>query len=153
VTREFRQRFEQEFAARQSGPVVRQLRDELNASGLKESDPEAYRQRSFELSVAGYFADPRRAHDLTPFRVVGRVQQSIWESLGDFDLTRPGMLDSIQAPALIIHGRQDPIPLESSEAAAKSMKCELVVLEDCGHVPYVEQPEPLFKAINRFLGS
>ena len=153
VTRAFRERFEKEFAARQSGPVVRALRDELNASGLKESDPEAYRQRSFELSVAGYFADPRRAHDLTPFRVVGRVQQSIWESLGDFDLTRPGHLDSVRAPTLIVHGRQDPIPLESSEAAARAMRCELVVLDDCGHVPYVEQPEQLFGAINTFLES
>ncbi len=151
VTRAFRERFEREFAARQTGPVVRQLRDELNASGLKESDPEAYRQRSFELSVAGYFADPRRAHDLTPFRVVGRVQQSIWESLGDFDLTRPGMLDSIRAPSLIVHGRQDPIPLASSEAAAASMGCQLVVLENCGHVPYVEQPHQLFESINSFL--
>jgi proline iminopeptidase len=153
VTRAFREQFEKEFAARQSGPLVRQLRDELSASGLRETDPEAYRQRSFELSVAGYFADPHRAHELTPFRVIGRVQQSIWESLGDFDLTAPGMLDSVRTPALIVHGRQDPIPLASSEAAARTLSCELVVLEDCGHVPYVEQPEPLFRAINSFLGS
>src|SRR4051812_49155370 len=151
VTRAFRDRFEREFAARQAGPIVRQLRDELAASGLKESDPEGYRQRSFELSVAGYFADPRRAHDLTPFRVVGRVQQSIWESLGDFDLTRPGMLDSVGVPAMIVHGRQDPIPLESSEAAARALRCRLTVLESCGHVPYVEQPEQLFGTINSFL--
>jgi proline iminopeptidase len=151
ITRAFRERFEKEFATRQSGPVVRQLRDELNASGLRESNPEAYRQRSFELSVAGYFADPHRAHDLTPFRVVGRVQQSIWESLGDFDLTKAGFLDSVGVPSLIVHGRQDPIPLGSSEAAAKSMGANLVVLESCGHVPYVEQPEQLFKALNSFL--
>ena len=151
VTRAFREQFEKEFSARQAGPVVRQLRDELNASGLKESDPETYRQRSFELSVAGYFADPRRAHDLTPFRVVGRVQQSIWESLGDFDLTRSGFLDSVRVPSLIVHGRQDPIPLASSEAAAASLRSDLVVLENCGHVPYVEQPEQLFTALNNFL--
>ncbi len=151
VTRAFREQFEKEFAARQSGPVVRELRDALNASGLRESDPDAYRQRSFELSVAGYFADPRRAHDLTPFRVVGRVQQSIWESLGDFDLTKPGFLDSVRVPSLIVHGRQDPIPLASSEAAAKSLESKLVVLEECGHVPYVERPEQLFQALNSFL--
>jgi proline iminopeptidase len=151
VTRAFREQFEREFAARQSGTIVRQLRDELNASGLRESDPDAYRQRSFELSVAGYFADPRRAHDLTPFRVVGRVQQSIWDSLGDFDLTRPGGLDSVKVPALVTHGRQDPIPLASSEAAAQSLGCPIVVLEDCGHVPYVEQPAQLFAAIDSFL--
>jgi proline iminopeptidase len=153
ITRALRDRFEREFNARQAGPVVSRLREELAASGLRESDPDAYRQRAFELSVAGYFADPRRAHDLTPFRVVGRVMQSIWESLGDFDLTQPGMLDTVRAAALITHGRQDPIPLESSEAAAESLRCPLVVLEDCGHVPYVENPGPLFSAMNSFLGT
>jgi proline iminopeptidase len=151
VTRAFREQFEQEFNSRQLGPAVRELRDTLNASGLKESDPDAYRQRSFELSVAGYFADPRRAKDLTPFRVVGRVQQSIWESLGDFDLTRPGYLDAVHVPSIVLHGRQDPIPLASSEAVATTLQSSLVVLEDCGHVPYVEQPEQLFKALNTFL--
>ena len=153
VTRAFREQFEKEFAARQSGPIVRQLREELNASGLRESDPDAYRQRSFELSVAGYFADPRRAHDLTPFRVVGRVQQSIWDSLGDFDLTQPGFLDAVHAPSLIVHGRQDPIPLASSEAAARSLRSKLVLLEECGHVPYVEQPTQLFEVLNSFLAA
>ncbi|MEO5569268.1 MAG: alpha/beta hydrolase [Gemmatimonadaceae bacterium] len=153
VTRAFRDQFEMEFAARQAGPVVRGLRDELAGSGLKEADPDAFRQRSFELSVAGYFADPRRAHDLTPFRVVGRVQQSTWDSLADFDLTRPGMLDSVDIPTLIVHGRQDPIPLASSEAAARSMRARLVVVEQCGHVPYVEQPQQLFNAIDRFLAG
>lgn len=151
VTRQYRDEFEREFAARQSGPAIRALREELAASGLKESDPDAFRQRSFELSVAGYFADPGKARDLTPFRVVGRVQQSIWESLGDFDLTRPGMLDTVRVPALIVHGRQDPIPLASSEAAAGSMHSGLAILEDCGHVPYVEQPRQLFRALDSFL--
>lgn len=153
VTRAFRDEFEREFAARQVGSVVRGLRDELATSGLKESDPDAFRQRSFELSVAGYFADPRRAHDLTPFRVVARVQQSIWESLGDFDLTGRGMLDSIGVPTLIVHGRQDPIPLASSEAAAQATRARLVVLENCGHVPYVEQPQQLFNTIDSFLAG
>lgn len=153
VTRAFRDEFEREFAARQAGPAVRALREELAASGLRESDPDAFRQRSFELSVAGYFADPRRARDLTPFRVVGRVQQSIWESLGDFDLTRPGMLDVVGVPTLVVHGRQDPIPLASSEAVARSMQAQLVIIDDCGHVPYVEQPEQLFRAMDTFLAG
>jgi proline iminopeptidase len=127
------------------------MRRELAASGLRERDPEAYRQRNFELSVAGYFADPSAAHRLTPFRVTGRVQQSVWESLGDYDLLAPGKLDSIRAPTLILHGRQDPIPLASSEAAAKAMAATLVAIDDSGHVPYVEQPQALFSAIRRFL--
>jgi proline iminopeptidase len=153
VTRAHRQTFEAEFARRQSSPEVAKLRSDLAESGLRESDPDAYRQRTFELSVAGYFADAKAAHDLTPFRVTGRVQQSVWESLGDFDLLAPGQLDSIHVPALIAHGRQDPIPLESSEAAAHAMGAELVIIESSGHVPYVERPDALFPALRRFLDS
>lgn len=151
VTRAYRDRFEVEFARRQGSPAIRALRDELSKSGLRESDPEAYRHRAFELSVAGYFADPHKARDLTPFRVIGRIQESIWQSLGDYDLTRPGMLDSLNVTALFIHGRQDPIPLESSTSAAAAMRARLVILDECGHVPYVEQPEALFAAIEQFL--
>lgn len=153
VTRAFRETFEREFARRQSDPAVAALRADLAASGLRERDPDAYRQRTFELSVAGYFADPVAAHDLTPFRVTGRVQQSVWESLGDFDLLSPGQLDSVRVPALIVHGRQDPIPLASSEAAARAMRAELVVIDRSGHVPYVERPDALFPPLLRFLAG
>ena len=151
VTRAFRDRFEAEFNRRQAGQEIQGMRDELTASALRERDPDTYRQRAFELSVAGYFADPRKARGLTPFRVVGRVQQSIWESLGEFDLTKPGLLDTVRVPSLVIHGRQDPIPLESSIAASEGLQGRLVILEECGHVPYVEQPTQLFEAIDTFL--
>jgi proline iminopeptidase len=149
VSSQYRAQFDAEFARRQQGPAIGQLRAELAATGLRESDPDAYRQRAFELSVAGYFADPARASDLTPFRVTGRVQQSIWESLGEFDLTAD--LADVRCPALVVHGREDPIPLESSESIAKSLGAELVVLDDCGHVPYVEQPVALFAVLRKCL--
>ena len=151
ATREFRRAFETEFSARQSGAAVAKLRDDLAASGLRERDPDAYRGRAFELSVAGYFADPTLAHDLTPFRVTGRVQQSVWDSLGDFDLLASGVLDSLALPTLIVHGKQDPIPLASSEAVARAMGASLVVIDGAGHVPYVEQPRQLFDAVRTFL--
>ena len=149
VTRALRDAFEQEFTRRQAGPAVTALRAELATSGLKEQDPDAYRQRLFEVSVAGYFADPRRARDLTPFRVTGRVQQSIWSSLGDFDLVLA--LRDLRVPAFVVHGRQDPIPLASSEAVAQALGARLLVLEDCGHVPYVERAAELFAPLLAFL--
>ena len=149
LTRDYRQQFEAEFARRQASPEIQALRDELAQSGLRERDPEAYRQRAFELGVAGYFSDPRNAKDLTPFRVVGRVQQSVWESLGDFDLIRD--LKGIKIPSIIVHGRDDPIPLASSSEAARALDTNLVVLDECGHVPYVEQPTKLFAALDPFL--
>ncbi|HEX9484828.1 MAG TPA: alpha/beta fold hydrolase [Gemmatimonadaceae bacterium] len=149
ATRAYRDQFEQEFSRRQTAPAVQELRAALAASGLRESDPEAYRQRAFELSVAGYFADPRRAHDLTPFRVTGRVQQSIWTSLGDYDIR--AALGDVQVPTFVAHGRQDPIPLASSLDVASALGTSCLVLEDCGHVPYVEHPQRLFPPLLAFL--
>jgi pimeloyl-ACP methyl ester carboxylesterase len=150
VSRRYRSEFEAEFERRQSQPEIRRLREELATSGLRERDPDAYRQRAFELSVAAYFADPNAARDLTPFRVISRVQQAVWESLGDYDLAP--QLSSVRCRALVVHGRQDPIPLASSDAAARALGARLVVLDRCGHVPYVEQPEALFEVAEAFLG-
>ncbi|MFN2567798.1 MAG: alpha/beta fold hydrolase [Gemmatimonadaceae bacterium] len=150
VSRSYRAAFEVEFARRQASPEVVRLREELAASGLREPDPEGHRQRAFELSVAAYFADPRAARDLTPFRVIARVQQAVWGSLGDYDIVP--RLASVRSRALVVHGRDDPIPLASSEAAARALGARLVVLDRCGHVPYVEQPDALFDAAEAFLG-
>lgn len=149
LSRRWRDEFEAEFLRRQQGDEIRELREELAASGLRERDPAAYRQRAFELSVAGYFDDPGKARELTPFRVTGRVQQSVWESLGDYDLIP--RLAALDLPTLVVHGWRDPIPAESSIAAARAMSARCVVLEASGHVPYVEQPDALFGAIEQFL--
>lgn len=142
--------FETEFARRQNSDAVAKLREELAASGLREKNHDAYRQRMFELSVAGYFGRLERARALTPFRVVGRIQKSVWESLGDYDLRNA--LGTVRCPTLVIHGRQDPIPLASSEAVTQALpNARLVVIDESGHVPYVEAPDVLFAAIRRFL--
>ena len=153
ISRRYRNEFEAEFERRQTSSEVRALREELQRSALRESDPQRYRQRAFELSVAGYFADPRAARDLTPFRVTGRVQQSVWASLGNYDLASDADVRAIDCPSLVVHGRQDPIPLASSEEYARALGGGLVVLDKCGHVPYVEQPDALFDAIEHFLTS
>jgi proline iminopeptidase len=149
--RRYRMQFEDEFRRRQQDPAIQKMRAELEASGLRESDPDAYRQRLFELSVAGYFAHPENARNLTPFRVIARSQQTVWDSLGDYDLFP--RLHEIHCPTLIVHGRDDPIPVASSIEGAKRMNARLVLLDDCGHVPYVEQPAGLFSALDEFLAA
>jgi proline iminopeptidase len=151
LARRYRTEFEAEFNRRQKGAAIQKMRDDLAASGLRESDPQAYRQRAFEISVAGYFAHPEKAHDLTPFRVIGRIQDSVWSSLGEYDLIP--QLGRIDSATLFVHGRDDPIPAASSIEGAKAMGARLVLLDDCGHVPYVEQPGTLFAAVDDFLSA
>jgi proline iminopeptidase len=154
ITSEYRAQFDAALRERNNTPALVAEREALGASGLRESDPDAYRQRLFELGVTGYFVDPEHARSLTPFRVVGRVQQSTWESLGSFDL-RPALarIGERELPVKIVHGRDDPIPAASSIDAARAMKCDMVLIDDCGHVPYVEQPVALWRALDPFLAS
>jgi proline iminopeptidase len=147
---EIRARFERTFAERQAAPAVAEARAALSRSGLRERDPEAFWRRAFELSVAGYFKEPSRAARLTPFRVAARAQRAVWESLGGMDL-RP-RLPSITAETLVLHGRYDPIPLESSEALAALMpRARLVIFEDSGHALYAEETARFVEVLDAFL--
>jgi proline iminopeptidase len=147
--REARVEFERRFAERNLAPALQRERAALRESGLRERDPDAYARKLFELSVAPYFSDPARAHDLTPFRVTGRTQQEVWSSLGDFDL-RPA-LASMPIPALVIHGEDDPIPLATAKSVASLLGAEFHQLPHCGHVPYVEAHEKFVRLMDAFL--
>ena len=141
--------FERRFAERNLAPDIQRQRAELREGGLKDRDPAGYAQRLFELSVAPYFFDQSRAHDLTPFRVTGRTQQEVWASLGDFDL-RPA-LSRLAVPAIVLHGQDDPIPLEASRTLAELLGASFHPLPRCGHVPYVEAHEEFVKLLDGFL--
>ena len=143
--------FDAELTRRQLSPEVAGLRAALQTSGLRERDLDAYRQRAFELSVAGYFAHPERSANLTPFRVTGRVQQSTWASIDGAAVL--AALPGIALPSLVVHGDRDPIPLASARATAAALGAPLVELVDCGHVPYVEQPDALHRALSDFVAA
>lgn len=61
-------------------------------------------------------------------------------------------LARVTAPALILHGRQDilgvDVPTTTHEALPNS---RLVLLDECGHYLWLDQPEAYFEAIGAFL--
>ena len=80
----------------------------------------------------------------------GRTQQEVWNSLGDdFDL-RPA-LARLEIPALVVHGDDDPIPIATAAATATALRAPLIILPECGHVPYVEAPDAFVSALDAFL--
>jgi proline iminopeptidase len=145
--KEMRLEFEHRFAERNLAPGLQQQRAELRASGLRDKNPDEYARRAFELSVAAYFYDPARSRELTPFRVTGRTQTEVWDSLKDYDL-RPA-LQKLDVTALVLQGENDPIPVEGSQVVAQILGAELHLIPHCGHVPYVEAHSEFV----RFLGS
>jgi proline iminopeptidase len=149
VWRAARAEYERRLAERSAAPDILAERRRVQDGGLRERNVDEYRRRMFELSVAGYFHDWRRAGELTPFRITGRTQQEVWDSLGDFDL-RP-KLPSLRIPMVIAHGENDPIPMETAEELARMTGAVLHRLPHCGHVPYVEAPDAFVAALDDFL--
>ena len=65
------------------------------------------------------------------------------------------VLPLIKAPTLVIVGRQDEFtPVAKAEEMEASLAdCKLVIIEDAGHMPNLEQPEAFNKAVLDFLGN
>lgn len=65
----------------------------------------------------------------------------------------PGRLDQIQVPTLVISGEDDQIvPVENSRQLAEDVpNAELVVIENCGHIPHEERPIIFMQAVDDFL--
>ena len=145
-----RESYEARFTQRNLDPAFQEERRRLRESGLRERNPAAFQQRIFELSVAAYFHDPERARDLTPFRVTGRTQQEVWSSLGEYDL-RPELPRLRGTPAIVLHGENDPIPIETAKVTADLIGAPLYPLPHSGHVPYVEAFEEFARLLDAFL--
>lgn len=63
---------------------------------------------------------------------------------------RQAMRD-LQAPVLIVHGREDPLPLSVAEETQGTISgARIEVIEHCGHYPWVDQPDLFFEVIKSF---
>ena len=69
----------------------------------------------------------------------------------EWDLTP--RLSEISVPTLILAGRDDFIcpPSQAKIMQERMPNTELVVFEESGHVPYVEEPEAFFEAVRGWL--
>ena len=77
---------------------------------------------------------------------------ALWEReiFGTFD-PRP-QLASMTCPTLVITGVDDFItgPTAAKEVAARVADAQLVILPECGHMLWVEQPEGFWTAVSSF---
>jgi 3-oxoadipate enol-lactonase len=65
------------------------------------------------------------------------------------------VLPKINIPTLVIVGREDEFtPVAKAEELKENLQnCKLVIIEDAGHMPNLEQPEKFNKAVLDFLAS
>jgi len=136
-----------ESRAREMGLIEAQR--ELIDSGLRRSDPEEFRRRAFELTLAPYLKEARIPNGLLPYGIAHRVREAVWRSLGEYDFTEE--ISKVSVPVLMIHGEFDIIPLSSSQQIANSVGARLEVFEDSGHMPFFEEYERFLNTVGAFL--
>jgi 4,5:9,10-diseco-3-hydroxy-5,9,17-trioxoandrosta-1(10),2-diene-4-oate hydrolase len=91
-------------------------------------------------------------------QAVLKTLRSAGNLFGQYDDTyRPIVdnLESIQCPVLIVWGRQDRVlPVAHGQAAVSGLpNANLEILEDCGHLPMLEQTQKFNESILDFLSS
>ena len=82
----------------------------------------------------------------------GAWNRSVFELMPAFDLT--DRISDIQVPALVLAGREDWImPPEQGAERLHAMlpKSELVVFEESGHFPWIEQPDAFVHSVEGWL--
>ena len=73
-------------------------------------------------------------------------------SFGDYDWREE--IGELEIPRLVIHGREDGIPVEGGRAwAAGFPTARFLELSPAGHFPFLEQPDVFFQAVDRFLNG
>lgn len=125
------------------GPLImRQLGGEAGTTVLKSGWFD--KEKLTEEILAGY-RRPLRAENW---------DKALWEVT---KASRPPKLaprlDNLDVPTLVISGAEDTIvPLQLSERLASDIPgAELVVLEQCGHLPQEECPEAFMDAVSDFV--
>lgn len=144
---------------------IRQKRtpeDSLEIANLKASEDfknnniEAV-QKYWKLFFRAYFYDQSLGNSLnmqlseTTIKNMSLIDsRPLGHVLLDYDIRDE--LSVISCPTLIIHGDTDTVPLEYAKEIHENIaNSEFVILENCGHFPFIETPNKFFGLISDFM--
>jgi proline iminopeptidase len=102
--------------------------------------------------TAAYFADRSKAALLTDKLDDSSFRDEVFWSIVPQMMTldvRAG-LEKLDAPVLVLHGKQDPLE-SAAEVHSAFPKSRLVEIEGAGHFPWLEQPEVVKRELDGFL--
>ncbi len=134
--------------------------DRRGDAGEFDETPEDYCRLRNVLTDPTNFVDAELANQVPDTCVYeNEWPKNLWPyfgalipSFGDYDWRDE--LHDLEIPRLVIHGREDGIPLSGAEAWVMGYpEARLLVLSPSGHFPYIEQKEAVLTAINTFLGG
>lgn len=134
--------------------------DSIERQTIRETDAYARRDpeaiaRLLRLSFRLQFRDTSRVNDLQLYVPPDYAERSrqfgyMMVDLADFDLH--DQLAAVTVPTLILYGSVEPAAQLSGPLLHRQLRnSELVIVDEAGHFPFVEQPAAFFDAVSGFL--
>lgn len=129
-------------------------------AGEFDEAPETYCRLSNELTLPSNFVDSSLARDVVDVCIYeNEWPKNLWPYFGAFlpsfaDYDWREEMRDLKTPRLVLHGREDGIPLKGAIAwAAGYENTRLLVLSPSGHFPFIEQRDATVSALNTFLNG
>ena len=145
-----------EYRRARGARLTRDEQERWDALAERESEPAADAE-AMELLIKTDFADPARLshvpRPLFAFPTNHRVNAALnleWDRLVSGGQLRD-RVRTLAVPALFLHGDRDPRPAWPARELAELVGARFVVLEDVGHEPFWERPEPFRQELRSFL--
>ncbi len=148
--------FMQEFAKR-TAPDKERIKALKESEAYTKGDPKTVAEYN-RLVYRHYVYDPKSL-DLLHVELTPQEHINCWKVhnlfrehllLHPFDLAKK--LNHLTVPTLIVHGDADIIPFPTIEETQRAIPgASLVVIENCGHFPYIETPEAFFETVESYL--
>lgn len=135
-------------------PSDKELADYWNDSIIVTNDFKHSRYEYQKAIMPAYFYERKNSllftQKMRPEEWNIDVWRLIWRDMMKIDLSEVSR--RINKPVLILHGRQDPvgelIPYAVSQIYPDS---KIIFIEQCGHLPWLEQPEVFKDAVVSFM--
>ena len=112
---------------------------------------------SFRAITPGYFFDRAKGLDFAKTLTDGTIRVGVngllFADMAKGYDSRPG-LRQLDRPVLIVQGHQDPIGDKTAEDIHAAIKSSVLkYINQCGHLPWVEQPDQFRRILAEFLES
>jgi proline iminopeptidase len=133
-------------------PAAAARAEELQERALRGEGTADDQVEALSLVWPSYFAHPADAPPMPPTEISMPAHSETFTSLRDH-LARQTLvrgLPKVAIPVTFLLGAQSPIPNEHGRASASLMPmAETIVLEGCGHYPWLEQPGCVRRELDR----
>lgn len=133
--------------------------ENMKKLGQDSSNPVVYCQLYRQVNYRPYFYDFNNFAKLNPKICEISNEQplhlnqhyaALFGSIGNWDWRNE--IKKLKIPSLILHGEYDTNPIESAkEWAELKPKTTLITIPNAGHLPYIENPNDFYSAIEKFL--